>query len=237
MADSLTLQITADTSSLAAKLAQAQADVRAYGAEVRRLADELRSAGAAAKGGLEAELEQVAGKLARAQGAAAGFRNELRTHKAEIGGVRAALGGLGDTVKEVAGAFGIGFGAEQIVETVKQFAELGEHTVNAAAAVGYSTEQYSTMANAMALVGGDADLATRSLVNLQKKLEEALANPSSEARRAFLAMGLTLDQLKAGLNDVPGLQREMADGFVRMGEGRPAPGPLARSSRRAASPR
>ena len=42
MADSLTLPIGVDTTALTAKLAQAQADVRAYAAEVRKLANQLR---------------------------------------------------------------------------------------------------------------------------------------------------------------------------------------------------
>ena len=46
MADNLSISITADTASLRAQLAQAQAEVRAYGAEVRKLANDLRSAGA-----------------------------------------------------------------------------------------------------------------------------------------------------------------------------------------------
>ena len=44
MADSLTLQIGVDTTALTAKLAQAQADVRAYAAEVSRLINELHRA-------------------------------------------------------------------------------------------------------------------------------------------------------------------------------------------------
>jgi hypothetical protein len=108
--------------------------VRAYGAEVRRLATELRQAGADARGGLEQVLEQVAGKLAHAQSAAAGFRGELRGHKAEIGGLGEALLGVKDHVGELAAAFGIGFSVEKLVEGVKQLAEAGERTVNTAAA-------------------------------------------------------------------------------------------------------
>jgi hypothetical protein len=76
--------------------------VRAYAAEVRRLADQLRQAGADAT--LEQQLERVSGQLARAQASAAGFRNELRSHKAEIEGVGAGLAQLKNIAGELAGA-------------------------------------------------------------------------------------------------------------------------------------
>jgi hypothetical protein len=69
---------------------------------MRQLANELRQAGADAMGGAEAELERVAGQLAKAQASAAQFRNELRQHEAEIGGVGAALGEVKGLVGEVA---------------------------------------------------------------------------------------------------------------------------------------
>ena len=80
MADNLSISITADTASLRAQLASAQADVRAYGAEVRKLADTLRTAGADAKGGLQARLQAAAGKLGEATNAAAALRGELTQH-------------------------------------------------------------------------------------------------------------------------------------------------------------
>src|SRR5215469_9734495 len=107
MADSLTLQIGADTTALTAKLAQAQADVRAYAAEVRKLADQLRTAGSDAS--LQQQLERVSGQLAHAQAAAAGFRNELRGHKTEVEGLGAKLGELTEGARELAGVFSVGF--------------------------------------------------------------------------------------------------------------------------------
>ena len=215
MADSLTLQIGVDTTALTAKLAQAQADVRAYAAEVRKLADQLRTAGADPQ--LQQQLERVSGQLARAQGAAAGFRNELRGHKAEVEGLGAKFGELTKGVQELAGAFGIGFGVERLVEGVKAIAELGEHTKNMAAAVGLSTEQYSEMAQAMGLAGGNAELVTRNLNQVQRKLEEAITNPASQARIAMRALGLTVEDMKAQLNDLPGFIGKSADAWVRMG--------------------
>ena len=233
MADNLSISITADTASLRAQLAQAQADVRAYGAEVRKLADTLRSAGADAKGGLQAELQSAAGKLGQATSAAAALRGELRAgaaahqeHAAGLKGITEALSGLtspiGNTIgglREIAEITGVAFAAEKLGEFVKEMAELGEKTENTAAALGISAEKYSLMSRAMQLVGGDAELAARGLIILQTKLVEAVENPASKAREAFLAMGISLDEMKAGLADVPAFLLRYADGFKAMGEG------------------
>jgi hypothetical protein len=45
MADNLSVSVTADTSELRAQLALAQADLRAFGAETKKLATEIRGGG------------------------------------------------------------------------------------------------------------------------------------------------------------------------------------------------
>ena len=85
--------------------------------------------------------------------------------------------------KELAGIFGVGLGVEQLVEGVKAIAELGEKTVNTAAAVGLSTEKFSLMADAMKLVGGDAELATRSLITLAEKSRGGARQPVEPSAR------------------------------------------------------
>ena len=60
MADNLSVSVTADTSELRAQLALAQADLRAFGAETKKLANDIRSGGDAG-GVLRSQLEQVAG--------------------------------------------------------------------------------------------------------------------------------------------------------------------------------
>lgn len=233
MADNLSVSITADTASLRAQLAQAAADVRAFGAETRRLANDLRSAGADAKGGLSAELEKAAGQLGRAESAAAGFRKELRAgtaahheHAAGIHAINEAVAGLTSPLtgavgglKELAELTGVAFAVEKLGEFIKETAEAAEKTENTAAALGIGAARFSQLSVAMRLAGGDAELAARSLTILQTKLVEAVENPASKAREAFLAMGISLAEMKAGLNDVPGFLDRVADGFVRMGDG------------------
>jgi hypothetical protein len=45
MADNLSISVTADTSDLRAQLALAQADLKAFGAETRKLASDIRAGG------------------------------------------------------------------------------------------------------------------------------------------------------------------------------------------------
>jgi hypothetical protein len=66
MADNLSVAVTADTSSLRASLALAQADLKAFGADTRKLATDIR-AGGDATGLLRGQLEQVAGQFAAAK--------------------------------------------------------------------------------------------------------------------------------------------------------------------------
>jgi hypothetical protein len=119
----------------------------------------------------------------------------------------------------MAEVIGAAWAVEKVVETAKEMGELGEKTENTAAALGISAKQFSLMSSAMAIAGGNADTASRGLILLQSKLVEAVENPASKAREAFLAMGISVEQMKAGPNDVPGFMRLIADGFVAMGEG------------------
>jgi hypothetical protein len=66
MAGNLSVSVTADTSQLRAQLALAQADLRAFGTETKKLANDVRS-GADASGALRGQLELAAGQLAGAK--------------------------------------------------------------------------------------------------------------------------------------------------------------------------
>jgi hypothetical protein len=147
--------------------------VRAYAAEVRKLADQLRQAGSDAS--LQQQLERASEPLARAQGAAAGFRNELRSHRAEVEGPGAKLGELTEGAKELAGVFGVSFGIEQIAEGIGRLAEMGERFENSAAAIGAKAGDYAKLAGAFQLVGGNAKTAARTIQLVERNITEALA--------------------------------------------------------------
>jgi hypothetical protein len=196
-------------------LAQAQADVRAYGAEVRNLATALRSAGDDAKGGLQAALQQTAGELARAEAQARSFRAELagpvKTAAGEAGASFAAIGGQ---VKELAALFGVGFGAEKLIEGIKSLAEFGEKTENIAAAVGAAPERYAKFAGALSLVGGDADTAAQRVAMMERQIRNGLENPGSPLSDVLKNLGFSPEQLQRAQQDTLGfIEGPLADRY------------------------
>jgi hypothetical protein len=154
-----------------------------------------------------------------AAGAHAGLAHQIEEATEHLQGMLSPITGVVGGMKEMGEVLLAAFAVEKIVEFVKEIGELAEKTENTAAAIGVSAEKFSLMSSSMALVGGNADTASRAMILLQTKLVEGIENPASKAREAFLAMGISLEQMKAGMNDLPGLLSLMADGFVRMGEG------------------
>jgi hypothetical protein len=169
MADNLSVSVTADTSDLRAQLALAQADLRAFGAETRTLANSIRS-GSDASGVLRGQLEQVAGQFNRAKGEVTGLTAALRDHKAAndnaatglkgisqaIEGAVAPVAGLVGGLGGIAAALGAAFVAEmvnRVIEFARSMAELGETTIKLAAATGQTPEEFSSMSAAMAIAG------------------------------------------------------------------------------------
>jgi hypothetical protein len=211
MADNLSIAVTADTSDLRAQLARAQADVRAFGAETRKLADSIRSGGDAG-GVLRGQLEQLAGQFNKAKSEVAGLTGELRDHKGGLDAVKASIestlapiaaltGGLGG----VAAALGVAIVAE-VFNRIKEFAagmaELGEHSLNASAALGLSVPKYAQLAAALQLAGADAQTAERALERLAQALVEASGNSASKAAVAFRNVGFTSTELAAASKDL-----------------------------------
>jgi hypothetical protein len=223
MPDNLSIAVTADTSELRAQLALAQADLRAFGAETRKLATDIR-AGGDASGQLRAELERVATSFAGAKSQVAGLTKELSEHKGGIEGVKGALqsvgaplaaltGGLGG----IAAALGVAFAAE-IIDRVREFAssmaELGEHSLNAAAALGLSVPKYAQLASALQLAGADGDTARRALERLAVSLVEASSNPASKAAVAFRNIGFTQAELQKSSKDLGVALDTLAEKFA-----------------------
>lgn len=102
-----------------------------------------------------------------------------------------------------------------------EVSELAEKQTNFAGAVGMSAMEFSNFSTAMKLVGGNADTAARALEVVQKKMEEAVQNPTSGPATAFLKLGLSWDELKKHLEDPGGVEnvlRELASAYVRLGD-------------------
>jgi hypothetical protein len=227
MADNLSVSVTADTSELRAQLALAQADLRAFAAETRKLASDIRGGGDAS-GVLRGQLEQIAGQFNHAKSEVSALTAALREHKAAheetasgIKGVTAALETLASPVssavagfRDMAEVLGVAFAVEKIAEFAKEMAELGERTVNMAAAVGTTPEKFAELSAEMRLAGGNADTAGRTLERLGKNISLALASPTSEQARAFKALGVTEEELRKASTDLEYALRLLAEKFV-----------------------
>jgi hypothetical protein len=227
VADNLSVAVTADTSELRAQLALAQADLRAFGSETRKLAGDIRGGGDAS-GVLRGQLEAVAGQFNSAKSNVVSLTAALRDHKAAheeaargIRGVNEALegmvapltgavGGLG-TMAEI---LGVAFAVERLTEFAKEMGELGEKTLNMAAAVGTTPEKFSLLTTAMQLAGANAETASRTLERLGKNISAALVNPTSEAGKAFKALGISQEELKKASTDLEYGLRLLAEKFV-----------------------
>jgi hypothetical protein len=228
MPDNLSVSVTADTTELRAQLALAQADLRAFGAETRKLANDIR-AGGDATGALRGQLEQVANQFGTAKSQVAALSAELRDHKGGIDGVRGALESVGAPIAAMTGglggiaaAMGVAFAAE-IINRVREFAssmaELGEHTLNASAALGLSLPKYSQLVSALQLAGADADTAQRALERLATSIIEATGNPASKAAVAFRNIGVSQRELTAMSKDLGVALDTLAEKFADAEEG------------------
>lgn len=222
--DNLSVSVTADTSELRASLALAQADLRAFGAETRKLATDIRSGGDAT-GVLRSQFEQVASQLAAAKSNVTDLTGALREHKTGIDSVNdalkgsvapltAAIGGF----KEMAEFLGVAFAVERIGEFAKSMAELGEKTLNSAAAVGLSVEDFSRLNVAMTTAGGDADAAQRTIERLGHNMQSALAQPTGQAAKAFRDLGISEAEIRKGMQDTDGMLTLLAQKWASYGD-------------------
>jgi hypothetical protein len=227
MADNLSVSVTADTSELRAQLALAQADLRAFGAETRNLANTIRLGGDAG-GVLRGQLEQVAGQLGAAKSnviqLTTALRDGTRAHAEHATGIKAineAIGGMTAPIgvavgglKEFAEVAGVAFVAEavgRIFEFAKSMAELGEKTEIMAAAVGTTPEEFSRLSATLEIAGGDADNASRVLEHLGKSVGAALRQPTGQTADAFHRLGISQDELQKHSNDLIGLLHLLAE--------------------------
>ncbi len=177
---------------------------------------------------LRSQLEQVAGQFNSAKSNVVSLTGALRDHRAAqdeaasgikrvnaaleeiVSPIRAAVGGFGQ-IPEI---LGVAFAAEKLIEFAKEMGELGERTLNLAAAVGTTPEVFAELSAAIQIAGGTAETASRSLERLGHNISTALGNPTSEAAKAFNALGVTEEELKRASTDLEYSMRLLADKFV-----------------------
>ncbi|HKM88757.1 MAG TPA: hypothetical protein VJX48_09140, partial [Xanthobacteraceae bacterium] len=202
MADNLSVSVTADTSELRAQLALAQADLRAFGAETRKLASDIRSGGDAG-GVLRGQLEQIAGQFGAAQKQVASLTNELRKPPANdnwLSSVTAGLTNFGAAAigarEEVVGSFekiqgaflaltGLLAGGALFREIIQDVLQLDERVTSLQRTLGLSREEALQTDVALRLIGKSSDDYGRVLLRLEQQVRtnEARMNALGVATR------------------------------------------------------
>jgi hypothetical protein len=237
MANNLSVSVTADTTDLRTKLALAQADLKAFGAETRTLAQSIR-AGSDSTGALRGQLQQVAAQFNRSKAEVAGLTANLRAATAPAGliakalaaigvsstgvtransaisGATGSLGALLGALGPIAPAIAAAFGVQQIITFTRAIAKLGEDTQNAADILGISVEAFSRLSIAMEIAGADADTAQRTIEKLGRSVQDALVDPSGTAATAFDNLGIKMEVLKRHGNDTEAMLRIVANAWL-----------------------
>jgi hypothetical protein len=222
MAANLAISVRADTAEARAQLALVQSDVRSLGGALRRAANDAR--GADFNGAVTDQLRSLATQLeeAKAQAASLGrtLSGEVRSGFAQFRhGINESLTGvaeLSSSLRRTAAVAGAFYAVDKVREYVSAMGELGEKTVNMAAAVGTTPHQFSLLSNALVLAGGNADTAGRTLVQLGRNMQMALAQPASQAAKAINSLGISHQQLVRMSTDLGYALDVLADKFQQL---------------------
>lgn len=190
MADNLTITLGADSSKLRADLAVVQAQMRQFGSELRRAAQEsLKTGDQSALRGLATQFEDARGK-------AAALTAALKDHTAAHGGFRAALMASGQAFNDIrarAGEFGaalnttannvfphfqtilaIGLGAAivEFTNKVKEANSQIRETENLSKALGFTTDQFEAAGLVAAKFAVSNEEMARGLARSHRALGE-----------------------------------------------------------------
>ena len=230
MPDGISIKVTAETADLSAKLALAQADMRAFGTETRTAAEAMRAAGTGASAELRAGLERAAMAAAQAKAQVAQLRAEMNETavrgKAGMADLRAGIDELARPLTRATAAVGAlgeifvaGFGLERIAAMIERTAELGEALDRLSQQTGVSVENLSGLHYAADQAGVASDQLDRGLRLLGRNIEQALAQPTGMAARAFGVLGISAQDLAAHSNDLMYVVERVADAFHNHADG------------------
>lgn len=227
MANNLTVKITADEVDLRTRLALAQASMRAFNAETKSLADQVREAGGAANSNLTPQLEAAARSAAQAKTEIAALNSELKEQKfSSMGTLRSSIEELGAPIRNVTSlvatlgeAFAITFGAERILGSIEKVAELGEQLEKASKITGVSVSVLSGWRYGAQQVGVSAEALNTALMRLGRNMQTAISQPTGAAAKSFELMGISQEFLRVNSNNLQAVLMKMSDSFHAHAEG------------------
>jgi hypothetical protein len=215
MASNLNIAVTADATQMRSALALAQADLKAYGAEVRATAVAMRTAGDAAKSGLITQLDQSSARFNSAKAAVGQYRTALGEGAAANRTITTAI------EAETGAMVNSGTAREAMVlahEMMQgQFNRVGGSAMVMAERLGSASLAVKGLVAAFAL----AALGAASLIEWLGKV--ASAKDAAQSGRAAFNIGISpaeTENLRTQLVAISGVSTEMsgqvANAFMRM---------------------
>lgn len=219
MADNLIISVGADTSKLRADLAIAQAEVRKFGADLRKSASEALVTGdKSGISGIAAQLEQSSGHAAKLKAAMAAanaegltFSQRLRESaehfekfKGQLGGGLEGLLGNVPLSGKALGAGAIIAAIGEVANLGLEAAETGHHMEAVALQLGVSTGQIHAWTQAVGRAGVSAESFDRAMLRFSSNIEKS----ADQQRKVILdsAQGLADDMgivARGGMHDKP----------------------------------
>lgn len=208
MADNnLAVKITADIVDMQTKFAVAQATVRGLSSEMSKLATQ------SAKGLIDpagsARLQQVAGDLLHARGAASEFASKLQAAGVSVGGfgnrVKSETQGVGGAFESMAGNVnaalkftGIGIaieGLHKLIDVVGEASQRANEIRNMSEVLGVTATQFQAMGVAAEEAGIGSEQMFRGVEKLVLVLDKARDGSGAEIEK-LKALGLSNDQIR-----------------------------------------
>ncbi len=234
--NSLSVKVTADVSNLQAKIALAQAELRNFNTETRRLATEAAAAGDAQRSSLIPALEAAAGRAAATRAEITRFRTELGQIKPASEG---AFNGLRDgfklsgenldhlsfQIRDFTGLFSrmgetlaAGFAAEKIIGLAEAFAQYGAQISRAMEQTGMTAQQLSSLDVVAKENDVDFQTLSRTMTIFAKNIQEAQLGTIKQAL-SFQALGISQKELTEHGNDMGYMLQRVAQALSQYENG------------------
>jgi hypothetical protein len=209
----LEVKITADVIDLQTKLAIANAEYKANGAAMQKLAKSTVGASDEIKASLNPMLVQQQAllndsasrvknlkaqvvNLGTASEATGGMFGRLTAGVTGVGekveAVRAKLAVFQTAVSSISELMAAGFGVDMVAEQIGKVAEMGEQYAHLTQQTGATTMQLGGLRLAAMETGTDFDNFGNAMRSLGMQMQMALTNPASKAAQAFRAAAVTI---------------------------------------------
>jgi hypothetical protein len=122
-----------------------------------------------------------------------------------IRGPAELLGTFASRLREGLELAGITYAIDEFKEFGAEMAEIGERALNTGYLLGLTTRQVGELQSMFTRAGGNADEVQRALERLGLSVQQSLQDRTGAAATAFKNLGISLVEVGAHANDLPGL--------------------------------